>query len=373
MDNRETGIELRIDSLAYGGSGVGRLPEGKVVFVPLTAPGDVIHFRTIREKKGYIEGEVVELVSPSPLRQVAPCPVFGKCGGCIWQHLPYEQQLREKESIFRETLWRLGTVERERIGAVVPSPEALNYRNRAQFKASYAEGRLHLGFYRRKSHFVIDIDGCPLVSPLINRLIDRLKPIIADAPFRDRMPQVDIAVDDRDERATAIIHLVARPGEKDYAFAKKRIREVPELKGLFFQSGRKNTLSPIYIQGKGKLSYNLPIQGKNKALELLFAPGGFTQVNYSQNRALISHVLGLVKGRKAGRVLDLFCGIGNFSLPIAALAGEVVGVEDYGPAIEDARGNAMSAGIANTNFITGDARQFVKKENLDRFDLACQS
>jgi 23S rRNA (uracil1939-C5)-methyltransferase len=133
----ETLKELKIDSLAYGGNGVGRLPEGKVVFVPLTAPGDVIRFRSMREKKAYIEGEMVELLSPSPLRQEAPCPAFGKCGGCAWQHLPYEQQVLEKDSIFRETLWRLGTVERECIDAVVPSLEALNYRNRAQFKVNY--------------------------------------------------------------------------------------------------------------------------------------------------------------------------------------------------------------------------------------------
>ena len=221
MDNTETSLELKIDSLAYGGSGVGRLPEGKVVFVPLTAPGDVIRFRKVRERKGYIEGEMVELISPSPLRQEAPCPAFGDCGGCAWQHLPYEQQLVEKESIFRETLWRLGTVERGRIDPVVPSPESLNYRNRAQFKASYVEGRLHLGFYRRKSHDLIDIGDCPLMSPLINKLMSQFKSLLAGAPFRARMSQIDISVDDKDTKATAIIHITTRPTGEDRAFAEK--------------------------------------------------------------------------------------------------------------------------------------------------------
>ena len=361
--------ELKIDSLAYGGNGVGRLPEGKVVFVPLTAPGDVIRFRSMREKKAYIEGEMTELLTPSPLRQEAPCPAFGKCGGCAWQHLPYEQQVLEKESIFRETLWRLGTVERECIDAVVPSPEALNYRNRAQFKVRYIEGGLHLGFYRRKSHFVINIDDCPLMSPLINKLMSQFKSLLADAPFCERIQQIDLAVNDCDTEATAIIHLSTRPTAEDRAFAEKSLGKLLDLKGLFFKFGQEHNLSAISTREAGRLSYRLPMPGDVEALELAFAPGGFTQVNYGQNRALVSHVLNLLNGREIKRALDLFCGIGNFSLPLAALAGEVVGVVNYAPAIEDAKANAVSSGIANCNFIAEDARQFVRKEDLNSFDL----
>ncbi|MBE9537400.1 MAG: class I SAM-dependent RNA methyltransferase [Proteobacteria bacterium] len=369
MDNTETNLELKIDSLAYGGSGVGRLPEGKVVFVPLTAPGDVIRFRKVRERKGYIEGEMVELISPSPLRQEAPCPAFGDCGGCAWQHLPYEQQLKEKESIFRETLWRLGTVERGRIDPVVPSPESLNYRNRAQFKASYVEGRLHLGFYRRKSHDLIDIGDCPLMSPLINKLMSQFKSLLAGAPFRARMSQIDISVDDKDTKATAIIHITTRPTGEDRAFAEKSLDSLSCLNGLFFKSGQKRSLTAISVREGGKLSYSLPMPGDAEGLDMAFSSGGFTQVNYLQNRALISHVLDFLKGRDIGRALDLFCGIGNFSLPLAALAGEVIAVEDYAPAIEDAKLNALSAGIGNCRFFAADARQFVRKEDLNSFDL----
>ena len=109
--------------------------------------------------------------------------------------------------------------------------------------------------------------------------------------------------------------------------------------------------------------------GDAEGLDMAFSSGGFTQVNYLQNRALISHVLDSLKGRDIGRALDLFCGIGNFSLPLAALAGEVIAVEDYAPAIEDAKLNALSAGIGNCRFFAADARQFVRKEDLNSFDL----
>lgn len=368
MDNKEN-LELKIDSLAYGGSGVGRLPEGKVVFVPLTAPGDQILFRSVREKKGYIEGEMVELVKPSPLRQEASCPAFGRCGGCAWQHIPYEQQVKEKDSIFRETLWRLGTVERDCIDALVPSSDALNYRNRAQFKVHFVEGRVHIGFYRRKSHDVIDIDDCPLMSPLINRLMSQFKSLLAEAPFSERMSQLDLAVDDSDAQATAIIHLTTRPTGEDSAFAEKALGKFSNLKGLFFRSGQKRSLMAISAKEDGRLSYMLPRAGSDKELNMVFSPGGFTQVNYGQNRALIDHVLSLLEGREIGRALDLFCGIGNFSLPIATLAKEVIAVEDYAPAIEDAKANALLAGMNNCRFFAEDARQFVRGKGLKGFDL----
>ena len=358
---------ITIESLAYGGNGVGRY-EGKAVFVPMTAPGDIVKFNTVREKKNYVEGELVEIVHPSPLRREPPCPVFGQCGGCSWQYLSYEEQSKAKDEIFRESLWRLGTVEKEKIAHIIAAPSEWNYRNRAQFKARFVEGKLHLGFYRRKSHFVIDLESCPIMSPLINKMMARLKTILASAPFRDRMPQIDISVNDSDTKAVVIIHLTESPTKKDKAFAKSELSKIKELEGLFFQSERKGTLTNIFLQNEGILSYSLSVKDNN--FELFFSPGGFTQVNYLQNRILVSLAVEFASEYGVKKALDLYCGIGNFSLPLSRICDEVAAVEDYSKAIEDGRNSALKAGIKNCTFIAGNAIKVIQKLNMRDFDLA---
>lgn len=357
---------VTIESLAYGGSGFGRC-EGKAVFIPLTAPGDVVRFSAVREKKNYLDGEILKVVAASPLRREPPCPAFGQCGGCSWQHLPYLTQSLEKDGIFRETLWRLGTVGKEKIRPIIPAPAEWNYRNRAQFKAIFIEGRLHLGFYRRKSHFIIDLAGCPLVSPLINRMIVRLKSILSTAPFRDRMPQVDIAVNDLDNAAVVILHFAASPSEKDWAFARNELSGIPELEGLFFQSGRKNTLAAVYSKEDGLLSYRLSF--KESDMDLFFSPGGFTQVNYAQNRVLVSKAVECAIEHGVREALDLYCGIGNFALPLSRICNGVVAVEEYAKAIEDGKNNAIKASITNCTFIEGDAVRVIQRLNMRNFDM----
>ncbi len=357
---------ITIESLAYGGNGVGRY-EGKAVFVPMTAPGDIVKFNAAKEKKNYVEGDLVEIIDPSPIRREPPCPVFGQCGGCSWQFLPYEKQSKAKDDIFKESLWRLGTVEKEKIDDIIPAPSEWNYRNRAQFKARFVEGKLHLGFYRRKSHFVIDLESCPIMSPLINTMMARLKTALTSSPFRDRTPQIDISVNDSDTKAVVIIHLTHSPTKKDKAFAKGELTDIPELEGLFFQSGRERTLTNIFLQKKGLLSYKLSV--KECDIELFFSPGGFTQVNYRQNRNLVALAVEFASKQGVKKALDLYCGIGNFSLPLSRICDEVVAVEEYSRAIEDGKNNALKAGINNCTFIAGDAMKVIGRLNLRDFDL----
>ncbi|MDH3976021.1 MAG: 23S rRNA (uracil(1939)-C(5))-methyltransferase RlmD [Deltaproteobacteria bacterium] len=350
--------EITIESLAYGGSGVGRL-DGKAVFVPLTAPGDRVAFRRVKEKKGYIEGEQVELKEASSLRREPPCPVCGQCGGCSWQHLPYAEQVSAKESIFRETLWRLGTVEKECIKPIIAAPLEWNYRNRAQFRIRFVEGRLHIGFYRRKSHFVIDIDQCPLMSPLINKVIGEMKKTLFNAPFRERMPRIDIAANEDDDRAVAIIHLTSPPSDEDMKYTKERLSPIEGLSGLFIQTAKGNRLKKVFAEGKGKLNYTL--ETDHQPLSLTFSPGGFTQVNYAQNRRLIEETIKWVKKWNPQKVIDLYCGIGNFSLPLALYAKEVTAVEDYEKAVEDGKNNAKDNRIDNCRFIKGNVSKLARQ------------
>lgn len=162
--------DLEITGLVHGGRGIGR-HQGKAVFVPLTVPGDRVDCRVVKSKRRFIEAELCEVVIPSSQRREPPCPFFGRCGGCQWQHLSYAEQLHCKERIFNDLMVRSKVVAAERIKPIVPSPGETRYRNRVQLKCHFVEGSLALGFYRHGSHTVVDVDHCLLVNPKIQQTL----------------------------------------------------------------------------------------------------------------------------------------------------------------------------------------------------------
>jgi 23S rRNA (uracil1939-C5)-methyltransferase len=354
-------ILLRIDSLAYGGNGIGR-QEGKAVFVPHSAPGDLVRCRIVRDQKRYAEAELVELVEPSPLRRPPPCPVFGRCGGCQWQHLPYREQGVWKERIFRDTLMRQCALPAEKVLPLAMASEEWGYRSRVQFKCRQTEQGLVMGFYRRGSHFVIDVEQCPIAAGAINEALGRFRGWLADSPCPDRVPQVDVAVDDED-RVRVVVHVLNGQENGLGNYLRPLVAEAGY--SLFFQTGRKDTLVPV-VGGE-----DLHIRpGADADLRLAYGPGGFAQVNLEQNRRLVAEVLGAMEGRRLRRILDLCCGMGNFSLPLASMADEVVGVEDYPPSILKARQNAASNSIANARFHARAAEgAYASLSGRDGFDM----
>lgn len=198
---------VKIEKMAFGGAGFGHL-EGKACFVPFTAPGDIARIKILKETRSYLEGELVELLHPSDRRVIPPCHVFGRCGGCNWQHLAYSDQLSAKEDIFAEILWRSGRVERDRIEPIAPAPDPYGYRSRIQLKVRCIDGEPQIGFYRSGSHFVVDIPKkCAIVHPRINRLINGLRQMVALFPEPEKIPQMDVAVGS-DGRTELIIHYI---------------------------------------------------------------------------------------------------------------------------------------------------------------------
>ncbi|MCF6238026.1 MAG: TRAM domain-containing protein, partial [Candidatus Marinimicrobia bacterium] len=186
---------LNISSLVHGGRGIGR-HEGKAVFVPLTVPGDLVDCRVVKSKRRFVEAELCEVVEPSPLRREPPCPFFGSCGGCQWQHIPYREQAHWKEKIFADLMIRGKLVSNDRLKPIVPAAEEWNSRNRVQFKCHFSKDGLIIGFYQHGSHHVVDIDKCRLVSPEIQRTFDLLRNELAGAPCLDCLQQVDMACGD---------------------------------------------------------------------------------------------------------------------------------------------------------------------------------
>lgn len=343
---------VTIEKMAFGGAGLGHVA-GKVCFVPFSMPGDTARIRVRTEKRSYLEGELIELVAPSPQREIPPCPVFGVCGGCNWQHLPYAAQLAAKQEIFADLLWRSARVERERILPIAPAPEPYGYRARVQFKLRYAAGQLHIGFYRGGSHFVVDVpQRCAIAHPVINRLFTELNGFLSGFPEPDKLPQVDVTIGD-DDAAVLVFHYRGNRYEDCVRYLEKL--DIGPTAGLYLQRGHKATLEKI--DGHETLSYRIPENFLAGIPErtLTFAAGGFSQVNYRQNLSLIATVFEWAALTGTEKVLDLYCGNGNFSIPLAHRAAAIVGIEEYPPSIIDARRNCAVNDVKNAVYRCSDA------------------
>ena len=362
---------LAIDRLAYGGAGFGRI-EGKACFVPFTAPGDRVRVRVRRETASYAEAEVIELLESSPFRTAPLCPVFGRCGGCHWQHLGYPAQIAAKEEIFGEALWRLARVERERLLPALTADEPWGYRSRVQVKL-YGRGReFRLGFFAPGSHYVVDLPGgCAVAQSAINEALGELKQVVEEFPERDRLPQIDLAAGD-DGAVIMTVHYIGDRSDRAAEFWRTRRPRLTWVSGACLQRGRKATLTALF--GEQRLAYDVPAMpsaGETKTQRLAFSAGSFSQVNYRQNRALVLTALEWGNLAVGERVLDLCCGNGNFSLPFARRAGEVVGLETGEQSVTDARYNAAALGIDTARFEALDGAAGLRRFIADgvRFDL----
>ncbi|MEZ4599266.1 MAG: 23S rRNA (uracil(1939)-C(5))-methyltransferase RlmD [Syntrophotaleaceae bacterium] len=332
--------ELHIESLAYGGAGLGR-HEGRVVFVPFTAPGDRVRCRIIREKKRYAEGVAEQILVPSAERRQACCPVFGQCGGCQWQHLSYSGQGSWKETIFSSLLNKQAGIDPAVMRPLACAPDEWTYRSRAQVKIRQAQNRLVMGFYRPGSHYVANTESCPILHPLLNRTWSLFRQRLIECPDAAKIPQLDLETDDTGQ-VRAVLHYIGNQSEpiKEFFGTMSAVANL----SLFLQSGRKDTLTKLFGRE------NLTIEVDDPPLKLQYGAGGFAQVNLEQNRALVREVASLFPSGSRWRVLDLFCGMGNFSLPVARRAEKVIGVENFAPAIDQARRNAEANGLTNVEF-----------------------
>lgn len=333
-------FELAIESLAFGGNGVGR-HQGKAIFVPRSAPGDRLCCRVVHDRGRFAEAELVELLEPGPGRREAPCPVYDECGGCQWQHLDYPTQGRWKEAIFADQLGRRAGVDSSLIRPLLAAPGEWHYRSRVQFKCRMTAEGWRMGFYRRGSHFVVDVEQCPISAPAVNRALGLFRAWLPESPCPRQIPQVDIAVDDRQQLRTVVHCLAEQPAQlADF------LRPLAEAEGiaLFLQTGRKSTLTRVCGEEQ------LVIEVDDPPLHLGYGPGGFAQINLEQNRALVNELLSARPWQGTERVLDLYCGMGNFSLPLARRIASLVGVEDFSPSLVSARRNARDNSLGNLQF-----------------------
>jgi 23S rRNA (uracil1939-C5)-methyltransferase len=350
-------VGVYIDSVAFKGYGVARI-HGKVVFIPYTATGDEAWIEVTEEKKKYSMGRLIEIVKPSPWRVEPACPYFGTCGGCQWQHIHYPVQGEQKKEILGEILKRLGRLKKIPYISVALSPKPYDYRVRVQLKV---EGKA-MGYYQERSHKIVEIDHCPISHPLVNQIIRKLRDELAEWLC---LEEIDINVSPEEGRAMLLIHSHSYD-QRVEPFMKELLQGQPILRGIAI-AGRNG----LNLFGDPPLNLTIPLRQEREKRNLKFriSPGSFSQVNLEQNQTLIQTVLQFSEVKKEDRVLDLYAGAGNLSLPLAMGAKEVLGIEENGMAIEDARFNAEKNGIRNCNFIQTRAEDVFLSWKRERYDL----
>jgi len=342
---------ITIDRLAFGGAGFGRI-DGKACFVPYTAPGDEAEISITKNKSSYSDGILEKIISPAGCRVQPVCPVFGSCGGCNWQHIAYEEQCLQKEQIFADILWRAARLEATKIAPLLRADSPFAYRQRIQLKVNYVAGRLSVGFHRSGSHSVVDIpDCCPIAMPALNAAIAEVRNLILCTDEPGHVSQVDLIASPAGQVA-AIFHYSGNDRERFACRLAEDGRNQASLHGLSLKSGRKSSLQ--HISGPEMMFYRLP-SCKGDDLEIHYSPDGFSQVNLSGNRAIVAALIDFCATVKPESILDLFCGNGNFSLPLARNAGKVTGLESYEKSVLLGGFNARHNGIDNVHYSCKDS------------------
>jgi 23S rRNA (uracil1939-C5)-methyltransferase len=350
--------DVYIERLAYGGAGVARV-DGKVCFVAGAAPGDRLRVKVVANKRSYCEAEITEIITPGKGRIVPPCPIFGQCGGCQWQHLTYEAQLEAKEEIFATALQRTAHVAGESIEPILASEKQFGYRSRIQVKVCSAHDRLLFGFYRPGTHQVVEFPaaGCMLADPRLNMALAELKQLLASVPDSQQIPQVDLSVGDAGG-VLAIVYYVGRTPDELSAFLLTHHQELPAVDGIFLRVGSNGAIRKIV--GASVFNYQLLVPSDPQTIcNMQVSCGGFSQINLRQNQLLIREAIRFLAPSPADQILDLYCGNGNFSIPLAMSGAELTGMDDYSGSITDAQVNAQQVG-RNAHFSAVDAGAALK-------------
>lgn len=330
---------VRIESLDLEGRGVAHV-EGKAVFIEGALPGELVEFAVLRRRPSYELGRLVRVIRPSSQRAAPRCPHFGVCGGCALQHFEPAAQVAAKQRVLEDALWHIGRLRAERLLAPIHGPY-WGYRSRARIGVRLVpkKGGVLVGFRERKSSYIADMTRCEILPPHVSALLPVLRALIGELSCPDRIPQIEVAVGDDGTTVLVFRHLVPLlPTDREAlaAFGERHGVQV------WLQPGGPDSIVPLFI-GEGRpLAYRLPEFG----LTLFFAPTDFTQVNVAVNRLLVRRAIDLLEPRPGERIADFFCGLGNFSLPIARRGAQVLGIEGSEALMARALENAQKNGLA---------------------------
>lgn len=336
-----------IQSLSHDGRGIATI-QAKKAFISGALPGEVVEYRIIKNRRQYIEAELINVITSAANRTTPPCKHYGICGGCSLQHMSMEQQIALKQQTLAEQLKYFGKVEPKTWLSPLTSAN-LGYRHKARLGVKYVikKNKVLVGFREKSSRYLADLEQCEILHPIVGHHLTELSQLVASLAEYQHIPQIEIAIGD-DEAAMVFRHLTTLPQDdknKLIEFAKNHRFHI------YLQPNPPLPITKIWPDDNHqRLQYTLPAQ----QLAFLFHPLDFTQINPEMNRAMIEQALSLLELSSNDHVLDLFCGIGNFSLPMAKHAKHVTGIEGSEEMVTRAMANATHNKLTNTAFFVAN-------------------
>jgi 23S rRNA (uracil1939-C5)-methyltransferase len=355
-------FQANIESLSHEGRGVAHI-DGKAVFIDNALPGEEVMFLYTSKRKAFDQGKAVEIIKPSVDRVEPGCVHFGLCGGCSLQHMSAEAQLAHKQSVLIEQFRHIARLE---IGDILPplSAEQWGYRRKARLGVRFVtkKDKLLVGFRERHGGYLADMNSCEVLHESVGHHIEDLQALVRSMDAYQSIAQIEVAVGD--ELTTLVFRNLVELGEDDLGklitFAKQFGVQV------WLQPGNSATAYPLW-PADSRLYYAMT----EYDVELDFLPTDFTQVNYSMNHQMVARAIKLLDLQAEHNVLDLFCGIGNFSLPLSRKARKVTGIEGSEALVARAKENAERNGITNVDYLAADLTTYMPSadETVDRLLL----
>jgi len=343
-----------IESLSHEGRGIAHL-EGKTIFINGALPGEEVKFRYTSKRSRHDEGDAIEIINKSPLRITAECEYFGYCGGCSLQHMKADEQIKFKQSVLLEKLQHIGKVSPLHVLQPLTGP-LWNYRQKARLGVRYVhkKERVLVGFREKNSPFLADMKSCKVLVSQVGDRLEQLSNVIRSLTSYREIAQIEVAIGDNDSALIFrnLVELTDEDQMKLIEFGKQYDFKI------YLQPKGPSTVHLIWPK-EAKLDYSIP----EYEVTLDFLPSDFTQVNSKINASMIHHALELLKPNKNDSILELFCGLGNFSLPLGKKANHVTAIEGDDGLIERARLNANKNNLGNIEFHVANLM-----ENIDHAD-----
>ncbi len=364
MKNLQTlEVTATIEKFSHDGRGIARI-DGKTTFIQGALPGETVVFKYLRRKRDFDEGCVLSIVTPSIHRVKPPCEYHGLCGGCSLQHLDPVMQIEEKQTLFLDMLERIGHCRPDNVLPPLVA-SSLHYRNKARLSVRYSAktDNLFLGFREKNSpRYVTNINQCVILNSRVDAQLQNLRQLIASFDRPDTIAQVEVAAGDED------VALVIRNMESLSANDEEKLIQFAQSTGfrLFLQPSGPDSVYLFYPKDVSELiTYRLPSEN----ISFSFHPTDFTQVNATLNQLMVPHALNLLALSEDDVVLDLFCGLGNFSLPISQKCTQVIGVEGSETMVQRAQMNATLNNINNAEFFSANLDDEAVFERLKQYQV----
>lgn len=361
---------INIRALDMDARGVGHLEnedgsQGKVIFVEGALPTEVVEYNPFRKKPSWEAATMGALLKESSQRVKPKCKHFGVCGGCSMQHLEASAQVAMKQRALEDNLAHIGKVDSEMMMRPVFGPTwGYRYRARLSVRNVHKKNKVLVGFHERKSRYVADIESCEILPKHVSDMLMPLRDLVSSLSLIEALPQIELAIG---ENVTAMVLRIMQPMTDDDAVKLKAFADQYQVQ-WWVQTAGPDSAVPFYPE-TSDLHYLLPEFG----VKMPFKPTDFTQVNHHINRVLVARALRLLDVQKNERILDLFCGLGNFTLPLATQATSVMGIEGSTALTERAMANAVANGLneklsfSTRNLFEVKAEDFIQLGKFDRF------